>query len=120
MNTSLLGHFALVAGANHGIGAATAKMLAARGAAVALAYLRIPDPGDQGGPKLYWSNRASDAEKVLSAIKDLGGRGVTIEADLADAGTAGCLLDAADVGLSRRLAWRLAPILTVNTRFAVW
>jgi 3-oxoacyl-[acyl-carrier protein] reductase len=46
MNTSLRGHVALVTGANHGIGASTAKTLAERGAAVVLTYLRIPDPGD--------------------------------------------------------------------------
>ena len=36
---SLDGHSAIVIGANHGIGAATARTLAARGARVALAYL---------------------------------------------------------------------------------
>lgn len=96
MGTNLRGHIALVTGANHGIGAATAKMLAARGAAVLLTYLRIPDPGDRGGPKLYRSNRASDTEKVLAAIKDLGGSAIAIEADLADAGTAGRLFDTAE------------------------
>ena len=94
--TSLRGHVALVTGANHGIGAATARMLAMGGAAVVLTYLRIHDSGDQGGTRLYRSNRASDAEKVLAAIKDLGGSGVAIEADLADAGTAGRLFDAAE------------------------
>jgi NAD(P)-dependent dehydrogenase (short-subunit alcohol dehydrogenase family) len=41
-------HVALVTGANHGIGAATAQALARRGASVVLSYLRLtpdPDPG---------------------------------------------------------------------------
>jgi 3-oxoacyl-[acyl-carrier protein] reductase len=96
MSGSLRGHVALVTGANHGIGAATAKILAARGAAVVLSYLRVPDPGDRSGPELYRRNRAQDAEKVAAAIKDLGGNTITIEADLTDAGTAGLLFDAAE------------------------
>jgi 3-oxoacyl-[acyl-carrier protein] reductase len=96
MKMNLDGHVALVTGANHGIGAATARALAARRAAVLVSYLRIPDPGDRGGPALYRDNRASDASQVLAAIKKRGGKVVAIEADLSDAGTAGRLFDAAE------------------------
>jgi 3-oxoacyl-[acyl-carrier protein] reductase len=96
MSTSLQDHVALVTGANHGIGAATAKTLAARGAAVVVSYLRIPDPGGCGGPEVYRRNRASDSEDVSAAIKNSGGKVVTIEADLSDAGTAARLFDAAE------------------------
>ena len=61
-----------------------------------VSYLRIPDPGDGGGPELYRTARAQDAEKVLSAITELGGRAISVEADLADAGTAGRLFDRAE------------------------
>jgi len=40
---------------------------------------------------------ARQKQKVLAAIKDLGVRGVAIEAGLADAGTAGRLLNAEDI-----------------------
>jgi 3-oxoacyl-[acyl-carrier protein] reductase len=46
----LQGHVALVTGANHGIGAATAVTLASCRAAVVVSYLRIPDPGDAALP----------------------------------------------------------------------
>jgi 3-oxoacyl-[acyl-carrier protein] reductase len=43
---ALNGHVALVTGANHGIGAATAIALAGCGAAVLVSYLRTLDPED--------------------------------------------------------------------------
>ena len=45
--SGLEGRVALITGANHGSGAATAQLLAAKGAAVVLSYLRIPDSGDE-------------------------------------------------------------------------
>jgi len=89
-------HVALVTGANHGIGAATARLLAACGAAVVVSYLRIPEPGDAAVPELYRRHRALDAAAVLSAIEAEGGRAVALEADLADAGTPARLFNAAE------------------------
>jgi 3-oxoacyl-[acyl-carrier protein] reductase len=95
-SVNLQGHVALVTGANHGIGAATARTLAACGAAVVVSFLRIPDPGDADVPELYRRNRAMDAERVLTAIGGQGGRAVAVEADLTEPGTAGCLFDSAE------------------------
>jgi 3-oxoacyl-[acyl-carrier protein] reductase len=47
------GHTAIVTGANHGIGAATARALAGRGCAVLCTYLRVADPDDPGVPQAY-------------------------------------------------------------------
>jgi 3-oxoacyl-[acyl-carrier protein] reductase len=93
---TLAGHVALITGANHGIGAATAHLLAARGAAVVVSYLRVPDSGDEAVPALYRRNRAADARKVAAAIDAIGGRVLTIEADLSDVGTPTRLFDAAE------------------------
>jgi 3-oxoacyl-[acyl-carrier protein] reductase len=46
-------HVALVTGANHGIGAATAALLAACGAAVVVSYLPIADPTDAAAPRWH-------------------------------------------------------------------
>ena len=43
-------HTAIVTGANHGIGAATAVALARRGCAVLCTFLRVEDPDDPGTP----------------------------------------------------------------------
>jgi 3-oxoacyl-[acyl-carrier protein] reductase len=89
-------HVALVTGGNHGIGAATARVLAECGAAVLISYLRIPDAGDPTVPALYRENRASDAAPVMAAIESRGGRVRAIEADLTDVHAAARLFDAAE------------------------
>ena len=76
----LSGHVALVTGANHGIGAETAKALARCGASILITYLRTSDPDDY--PQPYRSNRAKNANDVLSAIHSFGGHAVEMEADL--------------------------------------
>ena len=93
---NLRGHVALVTGANHGIGAATAQTLAACGAAVVVSYLRIPDPGNAAVPEKYRKNRAMDAANVLAAIEMQGGRAVAVEADLAEPKTSERLFDTAE------------------------
>jgi len=67
IDTGLKGKVVLVTGANHGIGAATAKAFAAQGAAVFINYLGPPS-----------------ANEVIWAICDQGGRAKAWEADLAD------------------------------------
>jgi 3-oxoacyl-[acyl-carrier protein] reductase len=80
----MLSHVAIVTGANHGIGAATAEALAARGCAVVCAYRRIVDPVDPAVPEAYRTNRARSADAVVAAIRDRGGRAVAADEDLTD------------------------------------
>jgi len=95
--TGLAGRVALITGANHGIGAATARVLAGRGAAAVLSYLRLDDgAGDGGTPSDYRRARAADADAVVSSISSAGGRAMTIEADLADPASPAALFDAAE------------------------
>jgi 3-oxoacyl-[acyl-carrier protein] reductase len=89
-------HTAIVTGANHGIGAATAEALARRGCAVACAYLRVDDPQDPGTPQAYRDNRARDAAAVVARIEGQGGAAVAVEADLSDPATPALLFDAAE------------------------
>ncbi|RLL65873.1 SDR family oxidoreductase [Streptomyces sp. Z26] len=89
--TSGTDHVAVVTGANHGIGAATARTLAARGVAVLCTYLRLP-PADGGEP----GPGAATGEAVAAEIRRAGGRAAAYEADLADSATPRAVFDAAE------------------------
>ena len=90
------GHIAIVTGANHGIGAAAAQALAARGCAVLCTFLRVRDPDDPGTPQAYRDHRAHDAAAVTARIRDGGGTAAAVEADLSDPAAPALLFDAAE------------------------
>ena len=89
-------HTAIVTGANHGIGAATAEALARQGRAVLCTYLRVADPEDPGIPQAVRDNRANDAAAVVARIENNGGRAVAVEADLSDPATPARLFGTAE------------------------
>lgn len=78
---------ALVTGGSRGIGAATARALAAAGHPVAVAY----------------RSGADEARAVVASIEELGGRAVAIQADVTDPDADVRLLDGAAEGLGDRV-----------------
>ena len=114
INTNLKGKTALVTGANHGVGAATAVALAREGADVFLTYLRIfpagrktksrgrADRAEGPGPDFYYSHVLTrDASSVIRSIRDLGRRVHAWEADLAEPGNIPRLMAKAERALGR-------------------
>lgn len=100
VDTGLRGKVALITGANHGIGAATAKTLAAEGVAVLINYLRMPPMSRYTSEKepldTYDTMRAKSADEVLQAIREHGGRAEALEADLSNPATIPLLFDRAE------------------------
>jgi 3-oxoacyl-[acyl-carrier protein] reductase len=98
--TALDGRVALVTGANHGIGAATAAELAALGADVAVTYLRFDEEdGAEGRPPEYAQARRSGHDAVAAAIEAAGRRCLAVEADLRDPHVPAGVFDRVEAGL---------------------
>ena len=95
----LTGHTAIVTGANHGIGGATASALARRGCSVLCTFLRLDDAVDPGTPPAYRDSRARDAGQVMAQIQAGGGRAAAVEADLYDPAAPAMLFDRAEADL---------------------
>ena len=75
-------HVAIVTGANHGIGAATAKRLAGSGTSVVVTGWRVPVDDNTGTPPQYNLNRMRPASETVDEMSAQGGKAAAIEADL--------------------------------------
>ncbi|MFO7891715.1 MAG: SDR family oxidoreductase [bacterium] len=102
----------IVTGANHGIGAATAVAFARQGAKVMINYLcqspklygvkkEAAEKATEPGSAYYSKMISQSAEKVVSEIKQLGGKCCVWEADLSDPAVIPELFDRAEKQLGQ-------------------
>lgn len=111
IDPGLNGKVVLITGANHGIGAATARAFASQGAQVAITYYREPAHYAEaelqqaraagiGGERLYHAQQQQSAEPLVAEIRSRGGIAVARPADLADPAQIPVLFDwcAAELG----------------------
>jgi 3-oxoacyl-[acyl-carrier protein] reductase len=84
IDTCLQGRIVLVKGANHGIGAATARAFAAQGAKVAVHYLEKPADTDKDPIReiLHQIPGREAAEALVTEIREAGGEAAAVPADL--------------------------------------
>ncbi len=116
------GHTAIVTGANHGIGAATALALGRAGCSVLCTYLRVHDEVDPAVPPAYRANRSGSCDAVLAEIVGAGGLAFAAEADLLDAATPPMLFDLAeeqfgpvDILINNATGWVQDSFLSART-----
>jgi 3-oxoacyl-[acyl-carrier protein] reductase len=104
IDPNLKNKIVLITGANHGIGAASARAFAGQGAKVFITYYR--DPSDvsqqeleqavqtgQGGPLLYHAMQQQTGEALAASIQSQGGAAVAYETDLSIAANIPVLFD---------------------------
>jgi len=109
IDPGLNGRVAIITGANHGIGAAAARALAAQGVAVFITYLRLhtdrSEPGDalppEPGEARYRAHQAQSAEGIVEEIHSTGGRAEAWEMDLGEPAKIPQLFDRAEAAFGQ-------------------